>query len=252
MPPFGFDVGEYLSGYASALLIATKIVPEERGIPLSESKRLILPERLRLEERLLEMERLYGGRSFAYVGTCLYCPEGSCTRPTGEPCRHPDKVRPSLEACGFDIGRTTTELFGMDLKWGTDGRIPRSTCSSSAAFSTMRKASSGTNKFGAASGLHYLCRMKRILRYILPATLCLTALGGLYEMGLRHDGGVLCIGHGTVHHQRRHVPVRECNAVVLRSRNEKRRERGFLPANAMKLGDVAQSMTIRDGVVGSW
>ena len=123
-PPFGFDVGEYLSGYTSALLVATKIVPEERDIPFSESKRLIHPERLRLEERLLEMERLYGGRSFAYVGTCLYCPEGSCTRPSGKPCRHPDKVRPSLEACGFDIGRTTSELFGIDLKWSRDGHIP--------------------------------------------------------------------------------------------------------------------------------
>lgn len=70
------------------------------------------------------MERLYGGRSFAYVGTCLHCPEGSCTRPAGKPCRHPDKVRPSLEACGFDIARTTSELFGIDLKWGSEGRIP--------------------------------------------------------------------------------------------------------------------------------
>lgn len=123
-PPFGFDVDEYLAGYASALLVATKIVPETRGIPISESGRLIRPERLRLEARLLGMERLYGGRSFAYVGTCLHCPEGSCTRPAGKPCRHPDKVRPSLEACGFDIARTTSELFGIDLKWGSEGRIP--------------------------------------------------------------------------------------------------------------------------------
>lgn len=107
-----------------ALLVATKIVPETRDIPISESGRLIRPERLRLEARLLEMERLYGGRSFAYVGTCLHCPEGSCTRPAGNPCRHPDKIRPSLEACGFDIARTTSELFGIDLKWGSEGRIP--------------------------------------------------------------------------------------------------------------------------------
>ena len=123
-PPFGFVVDEYLAGYASALLVATKIVPETRGIPISESGRLIRPERLRLEARLLEMERLYGGRSFAYVGTCLHCPEGSCTRPAGKSCRHPDKVRPSLEACGFDIARTTSELFGIDLKWGSEGCIP--------------------------------------------------------------------------------------------------------------------------------
>ena len=91
MPAVRFDVDEYLAGYASALLVATKIVPETRGIPISESGRLIRPERLRLEARLLEMERLYGGRSFAYVGTCLHCPEGSCTRPAGNPAATPTR-----------------------------------------------------------------------------------------------------------------------------------------------------------------
>lgn len=28
------------------------------------------------------------------------------------------------EACGFDIGRTTSELFGIELKWGADGKMP--------------------------------------------------------------------------------------------------------------------------------
>ena len=123
-PPFGFDMEEYLSGYASALVTATKIVPQEPGIPVSEAGRLIRPERQRLERKLLEMERRYGGRSFAYVGTCLYCPEGSCTRPGGNPCRRPELVRPSLEACGFDIGKTTAELFGIELKWGVNGHLP--------------------------------------------------------------------------------------------------------------------------------
>ena len=44
-----------------------------------------------------------GGRSFAYVGSCLYCPDGTCTRPEGNPCRHPELVRPSLEACGLSL-----------------------------------------------------------------------------------------------------------------------------------------------------
>ena len=91
---------------------------------MSEAGRLIRPERQWLERRLLEMERRYGGRSFAYVGTCLYCPEGTCTRPAAKPCRHPELVRPSLEACGFDIAHTTSELFGIELKWGTDGSLP--------------------------------------------------------------------------------------------------------------------------------
>ena len=91
-PPFGFSVGRYLSGYATALLTVTKIVTQKQGL--------------------------------AYVGTCLHCPEGTCTRPDGKSCRHPELVRPSLEACGFDIGKTTAELFGIYLKWGTDGKLP--------------------------------------------------------------------------------------------------------------------------------
>ena len=103
-PPFGYDVGAYLSQYTSALIIATKITPAEQHVPMSEAGRLSRPERQRLERRLLEMERRYGGRS--------------------KPCRLPDLVRPSLEACGFDIAHTTSELFGIELKWGTDGSLP--------------------------------------------------------------------------------------------------------------------------------
>ena len=63
-PPFGFDMEEYVTRYGTALLVATRITPEEPGLPVSEAGRLILPERQRLERRLLEMERQYGGRSF--------------------------------------------------------------------------------------------------------------------------------------------------------------------------------------------
>ena len=85
-PPFGYDVGAYLSQYTSALIIATKITPAEQHVPMSEAGRLIRPE--------------------------------------AKPCRHPELVRPSLEACGFDIARTTSELFGIELKWGSDGLMP--------------------------------------------------------------------------------------------------------------------------------
>lgn len=123
-PPFECNMEDQLTGYRAALIVATKITPAESGLPLLEARRLILPERSRLERRLLEMERIYGGRSFAYVGTCLHCPDGTCTRPEGLPCRHPESVRPSLEAYGFDIGRTTSELFGIELRWGEKGQMP--------------------------------------------------------------------------------------------------------------------------------
>ena len=59
-PPFGFSVEEYLSGYVTALVVATKIVPEQEGLPLSEAGRLMRPERKRIEARLLDMERRIG------------------------------------------------------------------------------------------------------------------------------------------------------------------------------------------------
>lgn len=123
-PPFGFDVDAYVSAYKTALIIATKVTPDDPSLPIGESLSLLRPERLRHERHLLDMEQRYGGRAFAYAGTCLYCPAGTCTRPSGEACRHPELVRPSLEACGFDLCRTASELFGFELQWSTDGRIP--------------------------------------------------------------------------------------------------------------------------------
>lgn len=123
-PPFDFDIDEQLDNYRHVLLIATKITPLEKGIPIARAIDFIRPERERIERMLLEMENKYQGRSFAFAGSCLYCPEDTCTRLVGLPCRHPDMARPSLEAYGFDIGRTTTELFDIELLWGKNGFLP--------------------------------------------------------------------------------------------------------------------------------
>ncbi len=116
-PPYSHDILKEMRSYSDIILFATVITPVAKDIPLSEAERFFRPERVRMEKRLLEMERRYGGRSFAFVGNCLYCPEGTCTRRDGLPCRHPDLVRPSLEAYGFDVGRTASELFGIELQW---------------------------------------------------------------------------------------------------------------------------------------
>lgn len=67
-PPFDFDTGEFLRQYKYAYLMATKIIPIEKGIPIDKSQELIRPERIRIEKELLELEHRYGGRAFAYVG----------------------------------------------------------------------------------------------------------------------------------------------------------------------------------------
>ncbi|MFV0506021.1 MAG: DUF2284 domain-containing protein [Bacteroidales bacterium] len=123
-PPFNFDVNKLLHRYSDALIIATKVRPQENNIPFSESGHLLLSVRRQIQKTLLKMENLYGGRSFAYTGTCIYCSDKTCTRPQNLACRHPELVRPSLEACGFDISLTTINLFNIELRWGKNGFLP--------------------------------------------------------------------------------------------------------------------------------
>lgn len=123
-PPFDSPVLDELRKYNRVLLIATRITPSQTGIPISRAPEFFFAERQRLEKKLLEMEKELGGRAYTFAGSCLYCPEGTCTRTEGKPCRHPELVRPSLEAVGFDLGKTLSELFGMQLLWSSDGTIP--------------------------------------------------------------------------------------------------------------------------------
>lgn len=123
-PPFDFDWLDILNQYESVTIYATKITPAEEGLPLSAAESLTRPERLRMGKKLLQEETERGGRAFAYAGRCLHCPEGTCTRLQRLPCRHPELVRPSLEAAGFDISMTLQRYFGIDLLWGKDNKLP--------------------------------------------------------------------------------------------------------------------------------
>ncbi len=123
-PPFDFEIEARLRQYDRVLLIATKLVLARPDIPLKEVFRFIRPERVRLDRTVLGLEKKVGGYYLGFSGTCLYCPEGTCTRKNGEPCRHPELVRPSLEAYGFDLGRTVKELFDSEIKWSSNGYLP--------------------------------------------------------------------------------------------------------------------------------
>lgn len=128
----------------------SEILPANDGIAdIAIEKRMKLLEHTRvvMDRKLLEKEAQLHGRAF-FAGTCLLCGRGAaatdggadvrggmfagqgaeqgggCTRREGLPCRHPDKVRPSLESMGFDIGKTAKELFGLELKWASDGMLP--------------------------------------------------------------------------------------------------------------------------------
>jgi predicted metal-binding protein len=83
--------------------------------------------------QLYEMEReVPGSRCFTF--RCVLCPEG-CTRPQGRPCRHPDKLRHSLESVGFDIEAMTRDLLDIHLEWSHDGSLPKHITLVTALFS---------------------------------------------------------------------------------------------------------------------
>lgn len=80
--------------------------------------------RRELDARLLALEEAWPDSRAFFAGTCFDCPEGTCTRLSDLPCVRPGKIRPSLEALGFDLGRTASELLGIELRWSVDGRLP--------------------------------------------------------------------------------------------------------------------------------
>lgn len=145
-PPFDFDAEAVLMQYEFAHIVATKITPVRNDIPIKDAQSLILPERIRIEKRLLDMERESGGRGFAHIGKCLHCGDEKCTRLCKLPCRHPEKVRPSLEAFGFDIEKTLKSFFNIELLWGKDGKLPKYLVLVSALFHNSKITSEFSTK----------------------------------------------------------------------------------------------------------
>ena len=130
-PPFDFDPCNVSDGFKTVLLIGTTIEFDEQtraACTTAEQSAAIGREAMdevwkTLLPRMYEMERKEpGSRCFTF--RCVLCPEG-CTRPEGKPCRHPEKLRQSLEAVGFDIVAMTRDLLGIELEWSTDGSLSK-------------------------------------------------------------------------------------------------------------------------------
>ena len=90
--------------------------------------------------------------------------------------------------------------------------------------------------------------MKRILRYILPAALCLTALGGCMKWDYGKTEKFSASGTGLFITNEGMFQYGNATLSYYDPETKQVENEVFYRANAMKLGDVAQSMTIRDGV----
>lgn len=140
-PPFDFDPATVTDGFKTVTVTGTTIEFDEEtraACKTAEESARVGREAMNevwktLLPRLYEMERnVPGSRCFTF--RCVLCPEG-CTRPEGKPCRHPDRLRHSLESVGFDIVAMTRDLLGIDLEWSTDGSLSKHITLVTALFS---------------------------------------------------------------------------------------------------------------------
>lgn len=130
-PPYAFDVEEYWKKYEKLELLAAQILFEEAYTERLYTKeelegilQQVLPvEKQRLTEELMEREKESSGSISLSAGSCQQCREG-CTKPEGKPCRFPDKMRYSLESLGGNVGLTLQKLFGIELEWMEEGKLP--------------------------------------------------------------------------------------------------------------------------------
>ena len=131
-PPFDYDTLATIIGYKYVHIIgsqifideATRYTPTDTTEHNTLSYQIMEQARSGIDGQLLELENRYSGSLCFFAGSCLLCPKEHCTRPTNTPCTHPTRMRPSLEAYGFDISKTTLELLGIEIKWSTGLVLP--------------------------------------------------------------------------------------------------------------------------------
>ena len=121
-PPFLPDSQPELSGYSRVKLFLLKLdIAPYRAGSMEEIviaiQCTVQKVRGSYETELLRMESDLCGRAALFTGMCPHCGDAKCARRSLQPCRHPELVRPSLEALGFDLGRTAKDFFDVELQW---------------------------------------------------------------------------------------------------------------------------------------
>ncbi len=131
-PEFDFDPMEVWRKYQQLKIIALKIiVPEEMREKEfdQEGKSRVITTLLddykkEFDEYILEEEKKTPRSMGLSGGSCLICSPAPCSRQEGKPCRHPDKMRHSIESLGGDVSLTVSRYLGEKLEWIRDGHLP--------------------------------------------------------------------------------------------------------------------------------
>jgi len=115
-----------------AYVIGAKIILDKETINQNQgwdkctkiSYEIIEAARSKLDNMFLKLEEQYPESKAFFAGTCHICPIGECMRINRKPCISPERVRPSLEALGFDVSRISAELLNIEMKWSRNGILP--------------------------------------------------------------------------------------------------------------------------------
>lgn len=92
---------------------------EQLMVAREAEKQLATSELIERVATLPSARVLHGG------GACAACAQ--CTRMRGMPCPFPHLIQYSVESLGGDVGRTATELLGVELHWAGPDRLPPAT-----------------------------------------------------------------------------------------------------------------------------
>lgn len=99
-PPHSADLLAKISTYKYITLVSVTT-----AAPADDVRKI-------LEPAVICAETTTGGYAAAFAGKCPYC-HAECSRISGRPCRHPDMLRPSLEAIGFNVFGLVGEMQGI-------------------------------------------------------------------------------------------------------------------------------------------
>lgn len=129
-PPFDFSVEDYWKQYRYLHLIGTKIIFDEETLNSVNGRDdvqqilndVLDTEKIKLSEKLYEVEKRYPDSISLSAGSCSYCK--TCERILGNPCTYPDKIRYSIEALGGNVGLTCSKLMNIELLWSEEGKLP--------------------------------------------------------------------------------------------------------------------------------
>lgn len=127
-PPYAPRFEEFVRSYDRLLVVLfTLSLNQLNGFNYLDYHKLRIANivlKSRIERFMRCLDEVFKTR-FLSTGACRLCKPCKCK--IGEPCKHPNKMRYSLESVGVDCDYLSRELFNIPLLWYEDKKAPEYT-----------------------------------------------------------------------------------------------------------------------------